>query len=62
MANDVIKYHRTIATYVNTLIGSGFQISKLLEPGPTSEMLIEKPEWKDERRRPLFLLIAAARL
>lgn len=62
MADDVIKYHRTIATYLNTLISSGFQISKLLEPTPTPEMLIENPDWKDECRRPMFLLIAAVRL
>jgi len=32
MADDVIKYHRTAATYVSTVIDSGVRISKLLEP------------------------------
>lgn len=62
MADDVVKYHRTIATYVNTLIASGFRVTKLLEPEPSSEMLLERPDWKDERRRPVFLLIAAVKM
>jgi SAM-dependent methyltransferase len=61
MANNVIKYHRTIASYVNTLIESGFCVVKLLEPVPTPEMLAMRPEWKDERRRPMFLLISATK-
>jgi hypothetical protein len=46
MADDVIKYHRTTSTYVNTLIDSGFCITKLLEPAPTPEMLVQWPESK----------------
>lgn len=59
--HDVVKYHRTIATYVNTLHNSGFTITKLSEPQPTQELLNKHPEWRDETRRPMFLLIAAAR-
>jgi SAM-dependent methyltransferase len=62
MADDVVKYHRTIATYVNTLIASGFRVTRLLEPEPPAEMLIERPDWQDERRRPMFLLIAAVKM
>jgi hypothetical protein len=62
MADDVVKYHRTVATYVNTLIDSGFRLMKLLEPEPTPEMLLERPAMKDERRRPIFLLIAAVKV
>jgi ubiquinone/menaquinone biosynthesis C-methylase UbiE len=61
MADDVVKYHRTVATYINTLINSGFRISKLSEPEPMPEMLIEQPVLKDDCRRPTFLLIAAVR-
>jgi 2-polyprenyl-3-methyl-5-hydroxy-6-metoxy-1,4-benzoquinol methylase len=61
MADDVIKYHRTAATYVNTIIDSGFYIAKLLEPAPTAEMLVARPEWSDECRRPMFLLISAVK-
>jgi len=61
MSDDVIKYHRTTATYVNTVIHSGFQITKLLEPAPTTEMLVQRPEWNDECRRPMFVLLSAAK-
>ncbi len=57
--HDVVKYHRTLATYVNTFIDSGFTITKLSEPQPTQELLNTHPEWQDETRRPMFLLIAA---
>jgi SAM-dependent methyltransferase len=59
--HDLVKYHRTVATYVNTLIGSGFTIMKLSEPQPTQELLDKHPEWQDETRRPMFLLIAAVK-
>ena len=62
MVDDVIKYHRTIETYVNTLIDSGFRILKLLEPTPSPEMLIDNPAWADECRRPMFLLVSAVYL
>ena len=61
LADHVVKYHRTVATYVNTLIDSGFRISKLSEPEPSPEMLSQQPDWKDDRRRPTFLLIAAVK-
>lgn len=60
--HDVVKYHRTVATYVNTLIDSGFTMTKLSEPHPTRELLDTHPEWQDERRRPMFLLMAAVKL
>ncbi|HZQ51453.1 MAG TPA: class I SAM-dependent methyltransferase [Bryobacteraceae bacterium] len=58
---DVIKYHRTLATYVNTLVDSGFSIAKVVEPAPTPEILFQRPEWKDERRRPTFLVVATVK-
>lgn len=59
LADDVVKYHRTVATYVNTLINSGFRISKLSEPEPAPEILVAQPDLKDEGRRPIFLVISA---
>lgn len=59
MAADVVKYHRTIATYVNTLTDSGFRLDRLLEAGITAERAAERPDLADERRRPTFLIIAA---
>jgi SAM-dependent methyltransferase len=59
--HEVVKYHRTVATYVNTLLDSGFTITRLFEPQPTQELLDRHSEWQDETRRPMFLLIAAVR-
>ena len=59
--HDVVKYHRTLATYLNTVIEAGFTIVKLSEPQPAQEMLDKHPDMRDETRRPMFLLIAAIR-
>jgi SAM-dependent methyltransferase len=59
LEGDVVKYHRTLATYVNAMIDSGLGVTRLLEPEPPVEMVVERPDWNDERHRPLFLLIAA---
>lgn len=62
MADDVIKYHRTLAIYMNTLLDTGFSITRVIEPEPPAEMLAERPDWRDELRRPMFLLIAAVKV
>jgi ubiquinone/menaquinone biosynthesis C-methylase UbiE len=59
LAKGVIKYHRTLATYVNMLIRLGFSISHVEEWGPTEEQIAAQPNWADERQRPPFLLVAA---
>ncbi len=59
LGNDVVKYHRTIAAYMNALIEAGFAIRKVSELRPTQDMLERHPAWQEEFRRPMFLLIAA---
>lgn len=59
--DDVIKYHRTVSTYVNTLLASGFTLQALDEPAPTDAAVAMRPALESERRRPPFLLIAADR-
>jgi len=61
LAKGVIKQHRTIATYINLLIRTGFIISHIEEWGPTEAQVTSHPEWADERQRPLFLLVACSR-
>ena len=58
LGEKVVKYHRTITTYVNTLIRCGFEIIKLVEPQP-ADYLLDEPGMKDELRRPMMLLISA---
>ncbi len=55
----VVKYHRTIATYVNLLHETGFDLEQLVEWGPDETQIAEFPEWRIELHRPPFLLIAA---
>ncbi|EFM08562.1 Methyltransferase type 11 [Paenibacillus curdlanolyticus YK9] len=57
--NDVVKYHRTLATLLNALISAGFTIAQLSEPQPTQEAIEQYPDMRDETRRPIFLLVAA---
>ncbi|MEH7531711.1 SAM-dependent methyltransferase [Priestia megaterium] len=59
LTEDVIKYHRTISTYMNDLIRTGFTINVVKEPMPSDEMLESIPEMVHETRRPMFLIILA---
>ena len=62
LEHEVVKYHRTVATYVNTLLDCGFALTKLCEPHLTQAQLDTHPEWQDEMRRPMFLLLATIKL
>jgi SAM-dependent methyltransferase len=61
LAQGVVKQHRTIGTTLNLLIRCGFAIAHVEEWGPTEEQVAERPEWAEERERPMFLLVAARR-
>lgn len=56
-AKDVVKYHRTLQTIVNTLIESGFILEHIGEPYALPNFEKEVPELKEHRRRPPFLFI-----
>lgn len=58
LGEQVLKYHRTLTTYVNTLLETGFGLTGLVEPEPDREML-GIPGMKDELRRPMMLLVSA---
>jgi SAM-dependent methyltransferase len=61
LADNVVKYHRTVATYVNSLLDAGFRLDRLLEPEPDPGLLRDRPDWQDETRRPMFLILAASK-
>jgi SAM-dependent methyltransferase len=61
LAKGVIKRHRTVGTYVNTLLRAGFTLSHLEEWAPTEAQMAAHPEWEGERERPSFLLVACGR-
>ena len=55
---DVVKYHHTLTTYVQTLLETGFVLKALVEPKPDPR-LMDVPGMADELRRPMMLLLSA---
>ena len=60
LGEKVIKYHRTLTTYLNTLLTNGFIINQVIEPQPPENMM-DIPGMKDEMRRPMMLIVSATR-
>ena len=58
LGETVVKYHRTLTTYLGDLPRSGFAIDAVVEPQPDPAML-DRPGMRDELRRPMMLLVAA---
>jgi SAM-dependent methyltransferase len=61
LGHNVTKYHRTLDTYVNGLLYNGFNITGFREPIPEEQMLVQNPDWREERRRPMMLIISSTR-
>lgn len=61
LGEEVIKYHRTIETYINTLIKNGFIINNISEPVPPISMVEDNEYLKNEFRRPMFLMISCSK-
>lgn len=59
LGEEVTKYHKTLTTYINTLIKNGFEIVEVTEAQPAVEMLKDNKEMLDELRRPMMILISA---
>ena len=55
----VRKYHRTVTSLFNGLVDAGFVVERLAEPAPSDAELRRRPDFADERRRPMFLLARA---
>lgn len=58
LGEQVIKYHRTLTTYLNTLLSNGFIINQVVEPQPPEHMM-GIPGMKDEWLRPMMLIVSA---
>lgn len=58
LGEKVVKYHRTLTTYLNTLLQNGLVIQQVVEPQPPQEMM-DIDGMKDEMRRPMMLLVSA---
>lgn len=61
LGEEVVKYHRTLTTYLNTLLTHGFVIQQIVEPQPPESML-DIPGMKDEMRRPMMLIVSARKV
>jgi SAM-dependent methyltransferase len=59
LGEEVIKYHKTLTTYLSSLIKAGFEIIGLVEPKPAENLLYTVPGMLDELRRPMMLLVSA---
>lgn len=59
LVDNVVMYHRTIETIINTLIIKGLQIEKIVEPMPTDEAIELLPSIQKEQHRPSFLIVKA---
>lgn len=57
----ITKYHRTLTTYLNTLLQNSFQLQHIIEPQPPKEML-DIEGMRDEMRRPMMLLVSAKKI
>lgn len=56
---EIVKYHKTVTSYLNSLLQAGFHITGIVEPQPDPTLLDTIPGMHDELRRPMMLLVSA---
>lgn len=61
LGETVTKYHRTLTTYINTLLQLGFELQYVIEPRPPKNML-HLEGMQDELRRPMMLLLSVKKV
>lgn len=61
LGQQIGKYHKTLTTYLNSLLTNGFKLVAIVEPAPSAQMIAENQEMSHELRRPMMLLIKAQR-
>ena len=59
LGQEIIKYHKTLTTYLNGLIQSGFEITGIVEPQPSEHLLHTVEGMTNELRRPMMLIVSA---
>jgi 2-polyprenyl-3-methyl-5-hydroxy-6-metoxy-1,4-benzoquinol methylase len=59
IVDGIVKFHRTIGTMLNILVGAGFTYRAVDEWKPSDEQFAAPPEWRaTELTRPMFLLMS----
>lgn len=59
LGEKVVKYHKTLTTYLNTLLKHNFELTGVVEPTPPQRLIESVPGMKEELRRPMMLIISA---
>ena len=59
MRGKVGAHHRTLSTYLNSLIAMGFQITTVVEPEPNADLSKQRPEYSIV---PPFIIIQAKKV
>lgn len=59
IVQEVIKYHRSFSSIINSLYDAGFMIEKILEPMPSTDVVAKDPSYQKYDHKPDFLLIRA---
>jgi SAM-dependent methyltransferase len=59
LGEQVVKYHKTLTTYLNALIQKGFDLTGVVEPQPALHLLDTMEGMKEELRRPMMLIVSA---
>lgn len=59
LGKEIIKYHKTLTTYLNGLIEGGFEITGIVEPQPSEDLLKSSEGMQNELRRPMMLIVSA---
>ncbi|WP_341320127.1 methyltransferase domain-containing protein [Solibacillus sp. FSL H8-0523] len=62
LVDDVITYHRTVSTIINTLIANHIQIEQIVEPVPTDEAVQLYPTLKKQMKCPAFLIVKGRKM
>lgn len=55
-AEKMVFYHRTLTSYIDTILRTGFTIERIVEPKPTEEMIQKYPMAEEDLRCPDFIV------
>ncbi|MGL6260170.1 class I SAM-dependent methyltransferase [Vibrio sp. WXL210] len=57
----VLKYHRSVESYVGALLGAGFTLQGLAEPQPSEKHIKQYPQLALHSRRPALLVLKSGK-
>ncbi|MBO1004209.1 class I SAM-dependent methyltransferase [Pseudogracilibacillus auburnensis] len=56
MKEKMLLFHRTLTSYINTLIKTGFVLESIVEPKPSTDMLKKYPSFEEDFRCADFIV------